>query len=201
MSARRRPRPAWWVTLVLPGAVLAVHQLRYLLAYGSHAAAELSEHGDRYVTSATVVAGALVAISLGFGVLRLVAIWRGRAHVEIVRAPLWLLWLGLTVVLLAGFCALEGLEMLFEPHRAAAIAEVFGSGGWWALPAAAFIAVLMALLVHGGRALMVVAARRRCVGRATVSSARHRALHRAVLPYRPMASCAAGRAPPVTELL
>jgi hypothetical protein len=181
--------------------VLAVHQLRYLFAYGSHAAAELSEHGDHYVASATVVAGVLVAISLAFGVLRLVAIWRGRAHVEIVRAPLWLVWLGLTVVLLAGFCVLEGLEMLFEPHRTAGISDIFGSGGWWALPAAALVAALMASLVHGGRALLVVAARRRLPRRSVVSTARPRALSRVVSSHRPMATCAAGRAPPVTEFL
>jgi hypothetical protein len=181
--------------------VLAVHQLRYALAYGSQAAAQLSAHGDHYVTAATAISGALVAVALGLGVLRLLATRRGRARVEIARAPLWLLWLGLTLVLFAGFCALEVSEMVFEPGRAAGVAAIFGSGGWWAVPAAAFVAGLMALLVRGGRALLVVVARRRLSRRATVRTACNRALHRAVLVRRPMASCAAGRAPPVTALV
>jgi hypothetical protein len=198
-SVRRRPLRAWWAALVLPAAVLAVHQLRYLLAYGSHAAAQLSARGDHYVSTATLIAGTLVAIALAFGVLRLMATWRGRSQVELVRAPLWLLWLGLTLVLLAGFCAVEGLEMVFEPHHPAGLAAIWGSGGWWAVPAAAFIAALMALLVHGGRVLLVVAARRRLLRRAARSTVRQGAFHRDFRPHRPMATCAAGRAPPFTE--
>ena len=186
--------------LALPGAVLAVHELRYVLAYGSHAAAQLSAHGDHYVASATVVAGALVAISIGVAAVRLVAIWRGRVRVEIVRAPLWVLWLGLVLVLFAGFCALEALELVFEPHRVAAGAAILGSGGWWAVPAAAVVAAVMALLVHGGRALLGAAARRRVVGQPTVLSVAHRAFHCDIRPHQPMATCAAGRAPPVAEL-
>lgn len=178
-----------------------MHQLRYVLAYGSHAAAQLSAHGDHYVATATVTSGALVAVALGLSVLKLPATWRGRAHVEIVRGPLRLLWLGLILLLFAGYCALEGLETVFEPDRAAGIAEIFGSGGWWALPAAAFVAGLVALLVHGGHALLVVMARRRLPRRATTSNARPRASRGTVLPWRPMASCAPGRAPPVTALV
>jgi hypothetical protein len=194
-----RPSRGWWAALVLPAAVLAVHQLRYVLAYGSHAAAQLSAHGDHYVAAATVISGTLVGIALGLAVLRLLATWRGRAHVEVVRAPLWLLWLSLTFVLVAGFCALEGLEVLLEPHRGAGMSAIFGSGGWWALPAAAFVAAVMVLLVHGGRALLVVAGRRRLLRRERRSAADLRAFRRDVRPHRPMASCAAGRAPPLTE--
>ena len=46
-------------------SVFAVHQLSYVLAYGSEAGTELSEHGDHYVVTAAVVAVALAAISLG----------------------------------------------------------------------------------------------------------------------------------------
>jgi hypothetical protein len=179
--------------------VLAVHQLRYLLAYGSHAAAQLSARGDHYVTTATVIAGTLLAISLAFGVLRLVAARRGRSHVEIVNAPLWLLWLGLTLLLVAGFCALEGLEMAFEPQHPAGLAAIWGSGGWWAMPAAALVAGLIALLAHGGRALLAIAARRPPLQRAGGCTARQRAFHRDLRLHRPMATCAAGRAPPLTR--
>jgi hypothetical protein len=125
----RRPRRCWWETLVFPAAVLAVHQLRYLLAFGSHAGSELTARGDRYVPSAAVVAGALVAVSVGVGLLRLVAAARGRSGLAIARAPLWLLWLGLTVSLLVGFCALEGLESALEPQHAGGLVGMFGAGG------------------------------------------------------------------------
>ena len=196
---RRSPR-AWWALLVFPAAVLAVHQLRYLLAYGSHAGSALSSHGDRYVATATSIAGTLVAMSVGIGVLRLVAAWRGHGRVDVARSPLWLLWLGFALLLLAGFCALEGLEMAFEPHHGAGLDAIFGAGGWWALPASALVGAVMALFAHGGRTLLVFAARR-SVSRADATTAgQRRELARAALPRRPMATCAPGRAPPVSRL-
>ena len=182
---------------VFPAAVLAVHQLRYLLAFGSHAGSELSEQGDRYVATAAVVATVLVVVSLSFGLMRLVAASRGRGTRMTASAPIWLLWLALTLLLFVGFCALEGLEMALEPHHAAGVTGILGHGGFWSVPAAALVGAVMALLVHGGRALLVIAARRRC-GRVTRStgSSPARSCARA-LPCGPMASCAAGRAPPV----
>src|SRR5689334_10565064 len=85
-----------WRMVAFPASVLAVHQLCYLLAYGSHAGAELSEHGDHYVVTAAVVAGALATISLGLGLLRLIAACRGRVQPTKSGVPLWLVWLGWT---------------------------------------------------------------------------------------------------------
>ena len=183
---------------MFPAAVLAVHQLRYLLAYGSNAGSELGAHGDHYVTTAAVIAGTLVAISLGAGILILVAVSRSRGHPRMSTAPLWLVWLTVTLLLVAGFCALEALEITFEPEHAGSVASIFGDGGWWALPAAMSVAGLMALLVRGGRVLLVIAARTRVAGRTrTVGSGRPRLTQCSALPG-PMASCAAGRAPPLT---
>ena len=184
--------------MVFPGAVLAVHQLRYLLAYGSHAGTELTAHGDRYVGTASVIAGTLVGIALAVAALRLAASSRGRVDLEIVRLPPWLLWLGLMLLLLAGFCALELLEIAFEPHRTVGVVSIVAGGGWWALPAAAFVAAVMALLVYGGRALLLIAARGRAIRRAGDSRRRRRAVARPARLRRPMASGAAGRAPPLT---
>jgi hypothetical protein len=178
-----------------------VHQLRYLLAFGSDAGSELSAQGDRYVAMAAVLAGALVVLSLSVGLMRLVAAWRGRGTPVTARAPLWLLWLALTLLLVVGFGALEGLEMAFEPHHAAGLIGIFGHGGFWSLPAAALVGAVMALLVHGGRALLVLAGRHRCgrVNRSIGSwSARSPA---GPLLCGPMATCAAGRAPPLLALV
>jgi hypothetical protein len=201
-AASRLPRPQrWWSkTLLFPAAVLAVHQLRYLIAFGSHAGSALSARGDRYVATAAVVAATLLVISLGVGLARLVVAWRGRGDLDFAQAPWWLVWLGLTVLLLAGFCALEGLEVALEPHHTGGLVGIFADGGLWALPAAAFVGAVMTLLGHGGRALLVIAARRRITRRASVSAPRHRGASRCAPRRRPMASCAAGRAPPLIEL-
>jgi hypothetical protein len=66
--------------LVFPAAVFAVHQLCYLLAYGSAAGSELAAHGDRYDGVAAILAVSLGALSLGLGLLRLAAAWRGRGE-------------------------------------------------------------------------------------------------------------------------
>jgi hypothetical protein len=204
MSPRRAPRRiprGLWAALLFPAGVLAVHQLRYLLAYGSRAGSELSAHGDHYVAAATVVAAILVIIALGVGLGRLLAASRGSGHPQLARVPVWLLWVGLTLVLFAGFCALEALEVVFEPEHEAGLVGMFGDGGLWAVPAAALVAGLMALLVHGGRALLVLATRQRTGLRAAVTPARHPGPTRTVQPHRPMADCAAGRAPPAPQLV
>jgi hypothetical protein len=186
--------------LVFPAAVLAVHQLCYMLAFGSRAGSELSADGDRYVATAALVAGALVVISAGVTLIRLAAS-RGRETPQSSGAPLCLVWLGLTLVLLAGFCALEGLEMAFEPYHAGGFVGIFGEGGLWALPAAAFVGAVMALLVRGGQALLWLAARRLVRQRVSLLWPVRRAGSRGSQPHRPMATCAAGRAPPLIELL
>ncbi len=194
------PRPRCrWQLLVLPGAVLAVHELRYLLAYGSHAGSELSAHGDRYVATAAVITIALVALALTIGLLRLVAVARGASKPYTADAPLWLLWLGLTLALVAGFWALEALEAAFEPHHVGGVLGAFGNGGWWALPAAAFVAAVMAVLARGGRALLAIVARGHLTRRRGVTARWHPPSLAAALVRPPMASCAAGRAPPARQ--
>jgi hypothetical protein len=186
--------------LVFPAAVFAVHQLCYLLAYGSAAGSELAAHGDRYVGVAAVVAVALGALSLGLGLLRLAAAHRGRGEPRLTALPIWLLWLGTTLALFAGFCALEGLEIALESHHVGGVVGIFGHGGWWALPAAAFVGALITLLVRGGRALLVLVARGRTTRRVRTTAAwRPRASGGASL-RRPLAGCAAGRAPPESGL-
>jgi hypothetical protein len=206
-SSLRRASPAaagagwrWWQLLALPAAVLAVHQLRYVLAYGSRAASELSAHGDRYVSTAALVASTLVAISLAAGLVRLVAVSRGGSRPRIGSAPWWLLWLGLTVALVAGYWALEGLEAAFEPEHAGGVASAFAEGGFWALPAAALVAAVLTAIVRGGRLMLAVAARGRLTHRraANVRGRPRPLVERALCA--PMAGCAPGRAPPAAVL-
>jgi hypothetical protein len=186
--------------VVFPASVLAVHELCYLLAYGSHAGAELSEHGDNYVATAAVVAGALGAISLGLGLLRLLAASRGRREPAMASVPLWLVWLGWTLALVAGFCALEGLEIVFEPHHFGGVVGVFGNEGWGALPAAGFVGAAMTLLLRCGRALLAIVMRNRGARGVRMASVRHPTRFERATRRRPMAGCAPGRAPPEVGL-
>lgn len=191
-----RLRLCWWHALAFPAAVLAVHQLCYLLAYGSRASSELAAHGDHYMAVAARLAAALVALAFGLGVSRLLAVRRGDSKPMLAGVPVWLVWLGATVALLAGFCALETLEIVFEPHHAGGVVGMFGHEGSWALPAAACVGALMTLLVCGGRALLAIV--RRGSRTRHVRSARTRWPRAAVraAAAAPMATCAAGRAPP-----
>lgn len=197
MIGSLRLRRSWFAALAFPAGVLAVHELRYLLAYGSHAGAELSAHGDDYVTTAAVIAVLLLVVAFGVGLCRLAEAWRGRDRRRLRPVPTWILWAGCTAILIAGFCALEGLEIAFEPSHPAGLAGVFGHGGWWALPAAAAIGALLTLLVQGGRVLLGIAARMRRTRRGRPSSAPRRpGVPDGPLPATPLARCAAGRAPP-----
>jgi hypothetical protein len=79
------------------------------------------------------------------------------------------------------------------------LAGIFGSGGWWALPASAAVAALVTLLVAGARAVVGVVARLRArplsAGRAAMATP-PRLSRPATLRPAPLAACHAGRAPP-----
>jgi hypothetical protein len=183
--------------LPLPAGVLAVHQLRYLLAYGSHAGSRLSAQGDDYVASALVIVGLLVAMSLLAWLTRVVVASRRHDLPTSRPVPVWRSWLELAVVLLAGFCVLEVAEMVLEPQHPVGFAGLFGGGGWWAFPAAAALAALLTLFALGGRKLLAIVARpHRGRGRfASGPLLRFDATERSAC-LSALASCAAGRAPP-----
>jgi hypothetical protein len=205
-AARRRStglpgaRPAWSGAAIFPGGLLAVHELRYLLAYGAHAGHQLNAHGDTYVGTASLAAGLLLAVPTVGVVAGVIRARRGAASSGPAALRPWQSWVVWTVLLTLGFCALEGLEMVFESEHADGFAGVFGSGGWWAVPAAVAVAGVLTLLRRGARSLVRLAAlrdgRRRDRASGSIAST-HPAVqrHRRTRP-RPLASRAAGRAPP-----
>jgi hypothetical protein len=189
-------RSRWRAALALPAGVLAVHQLRYLLAYGAGAGHVLRAHGDTYVPVAFPAVALLLAAA---SIATLARLARGSRDLGADRRPWWSIWLRTAAVLVAGFCLLELLEVAFEAGHPG-FGSIFGDGGWWALPAAALVSGLLTLVVRGGRALLraITAQRRQHLPRSAHASKRAPVVSRA--RRAALATCAAGRAPPLRRL-
>jgi hypothetical protein len=196
---RQRRRQQLGMALFALGA-LAMHQLRYELAFGSDASRQLAAHGHGYLQAVTPLIVLAATLGLGGWLARLARAWRSgeAAH----GAGRWLvaLWTLASAGLFSIYVAQESLEALFATGHPHGFAAILGHGGLWALPAAIVIGALLALVVRGGRAVVgrVARMRRR---RARVSS--ERAPKRLVRPasvalprLAPLAGACAGRAPP-----
>ena len=115
--------------LLLVGA-LAVHWLRYWLAYGAHAPDELHSQGHGYLVELLPPLIALAAASLaGAAVIRLLGRFRDtRSGSQ--ASPV----VGYALALFAVFAAQELSEGLLSPSHPAGLDALFAGGGWWALP-------------------------------------------------------------------
>ncbi|MEA2131823.1 MAG: hypothetical protein QOJ85_4714 [Solirubrobacteraceae bacterium] len=189
---------------LFPLGALAMHQLRYELAFGSDASRQLASHGHGYLQALTPLVVLAAALGAGGWLARLARAWRdGEPDREWGRglAALWALAAAALVCIYVGQESLEALFATGHPHGLAAI---LGHGGLWALPAAIVIGGLLALVVRGGRALVahVARTRRRRTGRPAVRAPRHAARPASVtLPgLEPLAGGRAGRAPPVAAV-
>jgi hypothetical protein len=144
--------PAWRfraAALIAAGA-LAVHELRYLLAYGDRSGAEAAAQGHAYLASVTtVVAAALVVIVATF-IARLAngARAEGAGSIPSLRR----FWATASIAVLAIFVLQESVEGLLSSGHPAGLAGVFGHGGWLAVPLAAAIGALIALALRGAAA-------------------------------------------------
>jgi cation transport ATPase len=185
--------------LLLPAAVIAVHQLRYWLAYGPRASAQLAAQGHSYLHSLVPWAIFALAAAGGLYLRRLATAARTAGAGDIRRRSALALWLATFAGLLVAYAAQELLEGALATGHPAGVGGVLGHGGWWAIPAAAVVAAVVAALLLLGRALLRIAA--------APTSRRIRALAAAVVPagvhaavVRPLARAAAGRAPPLRLL-
>jgi hypothetical protein len=182
--------------LLIPAAALLVHQLRYSLAYGSQANQVLAAQGHSYLNSLAPWLVLLLALGLGSFLLRLAHTLAGRGGHRHRRSfgELWLLAWALLVLIYATQEFLEGLFAVGHPRG---FAGIFGHGGWWALVAAAAFAAIVAALLQAACAIVSfagrVAARRSFVGLPPLV-ARLQAV--SLVSVSPLASAAAGRAPP-----
>jgi hypothetical protein len=184
---------------LLPPAAFAVHQLRFVLAFGGGAGSELQRTGHSYLHSLVPWIVLLIALAVG-GFLRAL----GRAFAAQTSLPQYTLsltglWFACSVCLLAIYVSQEFLEGLFATGHPAGWAGIFGYGGWWSIPAAVCIGLVLAAVLHGARwVLREVAERRSRTVRVWAQAASLASAPRAtrVLRLAPLAGGWSGRGPP-----
>ena len=191
----RRLAPA----ALVPAGAFAVHQLRYWLAYGNHAGVELAEQGHSYLHSVVPWIVLLIGLSVGTFLLALGRALGGRSSVPRYTLSFAALWLLCAASLVAIYTTQEFLEGLFATGHPGGIAGIFGYGGWWSIPAALAVGLILAGAFHGARRVLNAVAE---------YCARHVALERrppaiarvrpdALLPaLAPVADGWSGRGPP-----
>jgi hypothetical protein len=175
---------------LLAGGAMAVHQLRYLLAYGDGSHHALESQGHAYLGA---VAAAVVGLFVLAAVDYAVRLWRAEAGSPPKGRQLWAacsLWL---IAIYGSQELAEGQLAAGHPHGLNAL---FGHGGWIALLLALVIGgVISLLLVASERAVRFVAARRRADRVSAETSPRPRRRFAAVSRHRlrPLGA----RAPPL----
>ncbi|MGO9750269.1 MAG: hypothetical protein ACLP22_01880 [Solirubrobacteraceae bacterium] len=146
--------------LLMPAAAFGVHQLRYYLAYGSAAGAMLARTGHSYLHSVVPWVVMLVAVAAGGFLGALGRAVAGQRSPRRYSASLLGLWLACAGCLVAIFATQEFLEALFATGHPAGLAGIFGYGGWWSIPAALCIGLVLAALFHGALWVLEEVARR-----------------------------------------
>jgi hypothetical protein len=184
---------------LMPAAAFAVHQLRYWLAFHGAAGVELQRQGHAYLHSLVPWLVLLIGLVVG-GFLRAL----GRAlggHTSLPRHTLSfaVLWAVCAACLLAVYTSQEYLEGVLVMGHPAGLVGIFGYGGWWAIPAAAGVGLVLAAAFHGARWVLHETARRRAHGLALPARTRlpARAPRDVLLPRAAaLAGGCSGRSPP-----
>jgi hypothetical protein len=183
--------------LLMPAAALAVHQIRFKLAYGSQSGEALAAQGHSYLNSLAPWLVLLLAVGLGAFVVRVARAAAGR-RTDHPRRSFLALWALASAGLVAIYATQELLEGLFAVGHPGGAAGVFGHGGWWALVLAAVAGGAIAALLRAGCAIVSAAARLAARRPRRTSALRAvRPLGVDLAPWPPLAA-AAGRAPPVS---
>jgi hypothetical protein len=184
---------------LIPPAAFAVHQLRYILAYGGGAGVELQRTGHSYLHSLVPWIVLLLALVAGGFLRALGRTFAGHTTPARYAVSLCGLWAACSAALIAIFAGQEFLEGLFATGHPAGLAGIFGYGGWWAIPAAAAIGLVLAAILHGALCVLREVARYR-LRRQSRFAGRAVALPRPVdallLMRPPLVGGASGRGPP-----
>jgi hypothetical protein len=136
---------------LVPPAAFAVHQLRYELAYGSQAGVVLHATGHSYLHSVVPWLIALVGLAVGSFLLRVGQAFTRQTSAGGFSMSFGALWALCALLLVAIFACQETLEGLFAVGHPGGWTGVFGNGGWWAVPVAACVGLVLAAVFHGAR--------------------------------------------------
>jgi len=145
---------------LVPAAAFAVHQLRFMLAFGSSSGAALAQTGHNYLHSVVPWLMILAGVAAGAFLWGLGRALAGQRSAPRYALSLGGLWLTCVIALVVIYAAQELLEGWFATGHAAGLQGVFGYGGWWSIPAAAAVGLVLAVIFHGARWALDEAARR-----------------------------------------
>lgn len=184
--------------LLLPAGAFVVHQLRYRIAYGPQASAELAAQGHSYLDSFAPWLVLLLCLATGTFLARIAqALATGRPAER--GRSFGAVWAASSAFLIAIYAVQEFLEGLVAAGHPAGLAGIVGHGGWWAGIVAVGVGAVIAVLLQVGTAV-VDAFARAATNRSRVRLAfldlRPAASVSAVRPS-PLATARAGRAPPL----
>jgi hypothetical protein len=183
----------------MPAGAFAVHQLRYWLAFGGRAAAELQHQGHSYLHSVVPWSVLLLAAGVGAFLVSLGRAFGGRTSVPRHTLSFAALWFLCSACLFTIYVSQEFLEGLFATGHPGGLIGIFGYGGWWSIPAALAVGLVLTAAFHGARRVLeVVADRYGERPRPTVRPPASPRLRRDVLPQvlAPLANGWSGRGPP-----
>jgi hypothetical protein len=183
---------------LLSGAALALHQLRYLLAYGGHSGEQLTLQAHAYVAVLLPFVAALVLVAVVAFLVDLLAA-RGTRTAEPGLPSGRKLWVCSSGVLLGVYGFQEWLEGQLGQGHEAGLGAIFAHGGCWAIPLALVLGALVSWLLKGAAGAIELVATRRPSGRRLSGSVRRgqqaRPAQKPALDV--VASFLAGRGPPV----
>jgi hypothetical protein len=140
---------------ILALGAFALHQLRYLIAFGGSSSEELARQGHGYMAGLLPIL-CVFAFSALLGTLI-----RARYGARLVRASLPRRVAVLAAALFAIFVAQESFEGLLAAGHPAGAAAVLGSGGWLAIPLALVLGAVAGLLVRALEGIEAALAARR----------------------------------------
>jgi len=130
----------WW----------AVHQLRYLLAYGAGSGDALHETGHAYLGPTAPLLGTALVLVFARMVVRATAAPAGRSARAQRLIVVWPACAGAIAVL---YAAQETTEGMLAAGHPAGLAAIFGHGGWLAAPLAVLAGLAVAAALRVGERL------------------------------------------------
>lgn len=143
-------------TAALAVGAFALHQTRYLAGYGESGGDALAAHGHGYLTLLVPLVALLAAIAATHFVVAVArpgcaptSARRGRRFATV--------WLAATLALLATYGGQELLEGVLAPGHPAGVGALLAGGGWWALPLAAAVGLVVAVLLRTANAAVEAA--------------------------------------------